>query len=86
MRNPHGSERIPASCKIKSFTAVERHTMVWVWMGNAPADPSLIDYSFMDEGAGYDVTRRDFIRIEANYCLVADNLLDLSHRLSCMTA
>jgi len=80
VRNPHGAERIPASCRVRSFAAEERHTMVWVWMGDQPADPAAIpEYSFLDEGSGHDICRRDFIRVEANYRQVADNLLDLSH-------
>ncbi|HSW19590.1 MAG TPA: aromatic ring-hydroxylating dioxygenase subunit alpha [Ramlibacter sp.] len=78
--NPHGEGRIPASCKAKTFDVVERHSMIWIWMGDQAADPSQIpDYSFLDEGSGYDICRRDFIRVRANYRLVADNLLDLSH-------
>lgn len=80
VRNPHGAERIPTSCKVRSFTTIERHSMVWVWMGDDPADASLIpDYSFMDEDSGFDIAKRDFIKIEANYRMVADNLMDLSH-------
>ncbi|NDZ17006.1 Rieske (2Fe-2S) protein [Variovorax sp. WS11] len=78
--NPHGSGRIPPTCKVAAFPAVERHTMIWVWMGDQAADPSLIpDYSFLDSGSGYDICRRDFIRVDANFRRVADNLLDLSH-------
>ncbi|PTB17083.1 Rieske (2Fe-2S) protein [Trinickia symbiotica] len=78
--NPHGSGRIPPTCNIKSYEVMERHSMVWIWMGDQPADAAIIpDYSFLDEGSGYDIGRRDFLRIEANYRLVADNLLDLSH-------
>lgn len=80
VRNPHGSERISPNCKVLTYSTIERHSMIWVWMGSAPADPSLVpDYSFMDEDSGYDITRRDFLRIKANYRLVADNLMDLSH-------
>jgi len=80
VRNPHGSERIPANCRVRSYPVREKHTMIWVWMGTEVPDESLIpDYSFMDEGSGYDITRRDFLRINANYRMVADNLMDLSH-------
>ncbi|CAN5689744.1 aromatic ring-hydroxylating dioxygenase subunit alpha [soil metagenome] len=80
VRNPHGSERIPATCRVKSYAVHELHSMVWIWMGDKGSDVSTIpDYSFMDENSGYDITKRDFIRIEANYRMVADNLMDLSH-------
>lgn len=80
VRNPHGSERISPNCKVRGHSTIERHSMIWIWMGSAPADPSLVpDYSFMDDDSEYDITRRDFLRIKANYRLVADNLMDLSH-------
>jgi vanillate O-demethylase monooxygenase subunit len=78
--NPHGNGDIPHGCKVHAFTAVERHTLVWVWLGDRQADPELIpDYSFLDPDSGYQISRRDHIRMEANYRLVANNLLDLSH-------
>ncbi|MGX9935174.1 aromatic ring-hydroxylating dioxygenase subunit alpha [Advenella kashmirensis] len=80
IHNPHKSGRIAADCKVKSYEVLERHGMVWIWMGNEEADPATIpDYSFLDQDSGYDVTCRESICINANYRLVADNLLDLSH-------
>ncbi|MES2188098.1 MAG: aromatic ring-hydroxylating dioxygenase subunit alpha [Pseudomonadota bacterium] len=80
VRNPHGSERIPSACKVPAYPVVEKHSMVWVWMGDAPADPATVpDYAFMDAGSGFEITKRDFIRVKANYRLLFDNLMDLSH-------
>lgn len=80
VRNPHGNERIPSACTVSRFHCAEKHSMVWVWMGEQTPDPSLIpDYSFLDEDAGYVTSRRDYIEMDANYRLVANNLLDLSH-------
>jgi len=80
VNNPHGSGRIPANCKIRSFTAVEKHSLIWVWLGDDPADSNLIpDYHFLDPDSDYLVSRRDFLKMRANYRLVANNLLDLSH-------
>jgi vanillate O-demethylase monooxygenase subunit len=80
VHNPHKSGRIAANCKVKPYEVLERHGMVWIWMGDEKADPATIpDYSFLDEDSGYDVTRKESIRVDANYRLVADNLLDLSH-------
>jgi phenylpropionate dioxygenase-like ring-hydroxylating dioxygenase large terminal subunit len=75
--NPH-SDRIPASARTASFPAVERHSLVWVWMGDLPADEGLIpDYSVLD--GPLEVTRRETIELKVNYRLMTDNLLDLSH-------
>lgn len=74
--NPHG--RVPPLASVRSFAAVEKHTMVWVWIGDRPADESLIpDYGVLD--GAFEVTRRDTIRLAVNYRLMTDNLLDLSH-------
>lgn len=78
VNNPHGG--IPASARVRSYPVLERHTMLWVWMGDRPANPAAIpDYSCFDEAPPLHVTKRDYIRMEADYELVTDNLLDLSH-------
>lgn len=78
--NPHGSGRITPRLHLRAYPVVERHTMLWVWMGDRPADPDLIpDYSHLDEGAPGIVSKRDWMIIDVDYRLMADNLLDLSH-------
>lgn len=88
VHNPHTNGRIPPAAKVKSYTAEERHGMVWMWLGDRPADPDLIPDLSMLEGAQpkwdaarrYSVTQFRFsLVIKANYALVAENLLDLSH-------
>ena len=78
LRNPHGP--IAKSLHVQAYPTVERHSAVWIWMG-APemADPELIpDLSFIDETP--QTARIGFyIPVAANYRLVNDNLLDLSH-------
>jgi len=79
VRNPHGDGRIPAAARVQAYTAHDRHGMLWIWMGEAAADPALIpDYSMLDEGSGYR-TSRGQLHINANYELMGENLLDLSH-------
>jgi len=78
--NPHGNGVIPSGMKTPCYVALERHSCIWVWMGSAPPDPTLIpDYSVIDEADPAHVTQRDKIIVNAHYQLVADNLLDLSH-------
>ncbi len=80
VRNPHGDGRIAASLRVAAYPVVERHSMVWVWMGDEQPDPSLIpDYRIFDDDSGYQISKRDHLLMEANYQLVTDNLLDLSH-------
>lgn len=74
--NPHG--RAPALASVRGYTAVEKHSMLWVWMGDKSPDESLIpDYSVLD--GAFEVARRDTIELNVNYRLMTDNLLDLSH-------
>jgi vanillate O-demethylase monooxygenase subunit len=80
VHNPHGSGRIPPACKVQTHAAVEKHSMVWVWMGTQEPDLALIpDYAFLDPESGFHVSRRDYLEMDASYRLVANNLLDLSH-------
>ena len=78
--NPHGSGRIPATLAVRAYPVVERHTMLWLWMGTETADPDLIpDFSYLDPGAPGVLSKRDWIEMDVDYQLVIDNLLDLSH-------
>ena len=78
--NPHGNRRIPPQARVQSWPVVEKHKALWVWMGGAPARPDeLPDFSVRDEAPALHGTRLDYLSIAANYQLIADNLLDLSH-------
>ena len=77
--NPHGDGKIPNAARIKSYPVIERHSLLWIWMGDASrVDSTLIpDYSFLTDKkrgvvGGYVLT-------QAHYGLLIDNLLDLSH-------
>jgi len=78
--NPHGAKNIPARARVKSYAVVEKHKAVWIWMGSAPADAGKIpDFGVLDNVPELHTTKRDSIVIRANYQLIIDNLLDLSH-------
>jgi phenylpropionate dioxygenase-like ring-hydroxylating dioxygenase large terminal subunit len=74
-----GQASVPASARVRSYPVVDRHSYLWIWMGEAEAaDPALIpDYSYID--AAGDNVMRIRLHLECNYMLVFDNLLDLSH-------
>ena len=76
--NPHGP--VPAAARLKTYPLLERHGAVWIWMGNAgKADASaLADFSVVADAANYAIVR-GALRVGANYELITDNLLDLSH-------
>jgi phenylpropionate dioxygenase-like ring-hydroxylating dioxygenase large terminal subunit len=78
--NPHSEGAIPQAARVAAYPLVERYGFVWVWMGDIDrADASQIpDFSVFDDHEHF-ATVRGYMRIEANYQLAVDNLLDLSH-------
>jgi vanillate O-demethylase monooxygenase subunit len=76
--NPHGP--VTSSMMVPNFPVAERHDAIWIWMGDPQhADPGLIaDLSFIDETP--ETARiRGYMPTNANYELIADNIMDLSH-------
>lgn len=72
-------ERVPPSAKVKSYPVVERNHWIWIWAGDpAKANPDLIeDFHWMDDprwGFG-----GSYLKVEANYLLLVENLLDTTH-------
>ena len=70
---------IPPAARVRAYPVVERFKWVWVWMGNPEkADPSLIpDTHYLDDPHWRGTP--GYIHYDANYLLIADNLLDFSH-------
>lgn len=80
VHNPHGNGAIPSGMNTRSWPVLEKHTCLWIWMGDREPDPSQIpDYSVIDKADPAHATKRDRIIVKAHVQLVADNLLDLSH-------
>jgi phenylpropionate dioxygenase-like ring-hydroxylating dioxygenase large terminal subunit len=80
VHNPHGTKNIPPRAKVRSYPVTEKHKAIWIWMGDRPADESKVpDFSVLDNVPELHTTKRDSIVIKANYELIIDNLLDLSH-------
>jgi vanillate O-demethylase monooxygenase subunit len=78
--NPHGTKNIPPRARVKSYPVIEQHKAIWVWMGDAAADAAKVpDFAVLDNVPALHTTKHDSIVIKANYQLVIDNLLDLSH-------
>jgi phenylpropionate dioxygenase-like ring-hydroxylating dioxygenase large terminal subunit len=77
--NPHGNGKIPSRARTKTYPLVELHAMLWIWMGaDALADPATIpDFSCQTDERFPTVA--GVIEMHANYELIADNLMDLTH-------
>lgn len=74
-----GQKRIPRTARVASYPVVEQDSFVWVWMGDpALADPLTIPRArHMDSPDWTTVCGME--PIDADYGLLVDNLLDLSH-------
>jgi phenylpropionate dioxygenase-like ring-hydroxylating dioxygenase large terminal subunit len=80
IRNPHGNKTIPPGAIVRRFPTVEKHSIVWIWMGGEMPRPGEIpDFSVLDKAQPQFVSKRDYIVMRANYTIITDNLLDLSH-------
>jgi vanillate O-demethylase monooxygenase subunit len=76
---PLRNDPVNRSICVRTYPVAERHRLVWIWIGDAErADPALIpdfwpcshpDWTF---DGGYN-------RIECDYRLLVDNLMDLTH-------
>ena len=76
--NPHG-KNLPKAARIKSYPLLERHDLIWIWMGaSEKADPTLIPDLRVITDKGHR-TVRGVLKLAADYQLYSDNLLDLSH-------
>ncbi|MDH6168044.1 phenylpropionate dioxygenase-like ring-hydroxylating dioxygenase large terminal subunit [Variovorax boronicumulans] len=68
----------PSAC-VRNFPVVEKHRFVWIWPGDpAKADPALVpDMHWNDDPAWAGDGK--MIRVNCDYRLVVDNLMDLTH-------
>ena len=74
-----GQDTIPPQARVRRYAAVEKHSWLWVWMG----DEATADVSLIPPAVGFDdpawVLRSGTIDCQANHMLMHDNLCDLSH-------
>ena len=78
-KNPHGNGQIPKAAKVRSFPLQERHGFLWIWMGEAAPDLGrLPDFGELDNGPDTGVAYT-YMHMKANYELIIDNVMDLSH-------
>ncbi|WP_332796158.1 aromatic ring-hydroxylating dioxygenase subunit alpha [Sphingomonas sp. LB3N6] len=79
VHNPHGSGALPASLSVPAYPVEERCGLLWVWPGDpASADRTTIPAYDGLNPAGFHIGF-GYIHGRANYELMSDNILDLSH-------
>ena len=78
--NPHGDGKIPAKARVPQYPVCEQHDLIWLWIGEPElADEAKIpDFSCLADTQGFR-TVGGIIEMHANYTLVIDNLMDLTH-------
>ena len=74
-----GQAVIPPNAKVRTFPTIEKYRFIWVWMGDPDrADPDLVpDFHWMDDPQW--AIAEGYHYVAADYRLLVDNLLDLSH-------
>ena len=74
-----GQSKIPPQACVRAYPITDKYSGAWVWMG----DPASADESLIPDFVGIDDPRWAMLpgRMDynANYMLINDNLLDLSH-------
>lgn len=76
--NPHGEGQIAPGARVATFPVVEQQGLIWIWAGKAAADGAEVPrFALLDDDAFVAVGSS--MVIAANYQLIIDNLLDLSH-------
>lgn len=74
-----GQPTVPPNAVIRRYAIVERHSWIWIWMGEA----ATADESLIPPAVGFDdpdwILGRGFLDYEAEAQLIHDNLLDFSH-------
>jgi vanillate O-demethylase monooxygenase subunit len=76
VRNPY-ADVIPSNCRIDAYPVACRNTAIWIWMGDpAKANANSIpDLPFLEQPGNL----RRALHLNADYRLVLDNLMDLTH-------
>lgn len=76
--NPHG--KLPTKAKLSTYPLVEKHNMLWIWPGDPDKCDELTipDFSCHTEASGFRSVG-GVIEMDANYELITDNLVDLTH-------
>lgn len=72
-------DKIPEAAKIRTYPVIERAPHIWIWMGD-PArkdEVAVPDLGFMTSPKSNTVG--NYMHLEANYFLLQENVLDLTH-------
>jgi phenylpropionate dioxygenase-like ring-hydroxylating dioxygenase large terminal subunit len=75
-----GQDRIAATLAVHRYPTVEKYGWIWVWPGaSEKADPALVPAMYAHNDDPALIMEGATAHIKANYLLMVDNLLDLTH-------
>lgn len=75
-----GQDTIPKTAYVERYATVEKHDIVFVWMGDADkADLSTVFDMPQFHDAAWHAHQGDALHLKANYLNVAENLVDPAH-------
>jgi len=74
-----GQQQIPAAACVTTYPITAMYGLIWIWLGSRElADPSLIPDLHWHDDPGWTCSR-GYHHVQADFRLMNDNLLDLSH-------
>jgi phenylpropionate dioxygenase-like ring-hydroxylating dioxygenase large terminal subunit len=75
-----GQVNLPPQARVRAYPTAERFNWLWIWMGEAAkADPALIPDWWWADHPDWAFSRPEMIHVKANYQLISDNVLDVTH-------
>lgn len=74
-----GQDTIPATAHTRAFPVIERYGLVWVWTGDAPADPGRMPVLPGYGEAGWARIDGGYQHHLGNYRIEIENLMDPAH-------
>ena len=76
----HPDKGIPRKARIDSYPVVEKHMMIWVFMGDLPEEerPPIPDWSAVDDTDTYRAVTGSFLW-KSNYERILENGVDIAH-------
>ncbi|MEO1531423.1 MAG: aromatic ring-hydroxylating dioxygenase subunit alpha [Pseudomonadota bacterium] len=75
-----GQSNLPAAAWVKAYPVLERHGIVWIWMGEPEKADADLCFDLPELGdPAWHTHHGDALEIEAHYLNVAENLVDPAH-------
>ena len=80
VHNPRGDGKIHDRLAVKSYPLLERHGLIWIWLGDPGRTDTntLPDFGFLDRVEPFRLAT-GYMHTRAEYDIILDNLLDATH-------